>query len=339
MSRQLSIYCYRHRIKEDADIKLYQSELESLILCFIDRLAQIQPEDNKEIDALYAAEISLLSEGFSPELIHRKFLPIYREIVSTAVNDGYLDPRKSVSKDIATSILLESCVVQRKILSIIAFRNYEITILQKVGQIFFTLWDGVEYITIEQLAKFYNVPFTRVQAILRSHSNEFSSDGVKTLINKELTGAILKFKITSGISSLAILNPRSAIRLGFLLRNSDVAKALRTVSLDFIEKAPRRSSVELLLAYQEIVGEKKELDVVEQQDVASIGEEEKAPLVSTLNALGQPQETSSIDTPSQLSALSLVKNNSPRDRIDDWGQATDAAHQDAWRTILLAHCS
>lgn len=314
MLRELIVDCYRRRIEDDADIKLYQDELESLLLCFIDQLAQIPPKAIKQIEALYADEISMLSENFSPELINRKFLPEYHKIVNTAVSDGYLDPIRNISKDTLTSILLESSGVQSRILSTIAARSYEMTILKKVRLVSFTLWGGVEFITTGQVAEFYNVPVTRVQTTLRSHYDEFNSDGVKMLLDRELADAILKFKIASRTFSLVIWNPRSVVRLGFLLRNSDVAKALRTVSLDFIEKAPPKSSVELLLTYQEIIGEEKKLDVVEQQDVALI------------------------DEPSWPSVLSSVKQNKLHNRLDDWSQATDAAHQDAWRTVLLSHC-
>ncbi len=55
------------------------------------------------------------------------------------------------------------------------------SILSKIKSLYFALWKGAGIATTEQLASFYEVPEVNIRQLLKSHRDEFESDGLKTL--------------------------------------------------------------------------------------------------------------------------------------------------------------
>ena len=111
-------------------------------------------------------------------------------------------------------------------------------VLGKVKALYFALWQGAGAATSEQIRQFYEVNIDAVEAALRRCRSEFEGDGIKTLKGKQLK----EFKQlsaseaeSSNAASLTIWPPRAALRLGMMLQNSPVAKAVRTSLLDAVE--------------------------------------------------------------------------------------------------------
>lgn len=110
--------------------------------------------------------------------------------------------------------------------------------LNKVKSLFFALWHGVGAAITQQIAEFYIVDIDAVESALRRHRDEFESDGLKTLKGKQLKDfkhASAVVTEASKISQLVIWTPRAALRLGMVLKDSTVAKAVRTSLLDSVE--------------------------------------------------------------------------------------------------------
>ena len=94
---------------------------------------------------------------------------------------------------------------------------------------------GAGAATTEQMREFYEVKVDAVEAALRRGRSEFQSDGLKPLKGKPLK----EFKQlsaseteSSNAASLTIWTPRAALRLGMVLQNSPIARAVRTSLLD-----------------------------------------------------------------------------------------------------------
>jgi hypothetical protein len=109
-------------------------------------------------------------------------------------------------------------------------------ILNKVKSLYFALWQGVGICTTEQVAGFYEVPADNVHQLVRSHRSELESDGLKTLRGKELKDVPDLLSVRSKTPQLSIWTPRAVLRLGMLLRESEIAKAVRTSLLDMVER-------------------------------------------------------------------------------------------------------
>jgi len=139
----------------------------------------------------------------------------------------------------AMSIISDSILVESR-----AARDHQLgdmpqeraqAILTKVKGLYFALWQGAGAATTEQMREFYEVKVDAVEAALRRGRAEFESDGLKPLKGKPLKD----FKQlsaneaeSSNAASLIIWTPRAALRLGMVLQNSPIARAVRTSLLD-----------------------------------------------------------------------------------------------------------
>jgi hypothetical protein len=135
-------------------------------------------------------------------------------------------------------------------------------------------------------------------------------------------------QVTNKARNLTIWNPRATLRVGYLLRDSSIAKAVRTTSLDFIENAakpkaePPKSQAEMLLAYaQLLVDQEQRVQAVEAR-VNQI-EQRSIEAIETLNVLPAPTEP----------APPLTERDSLRKLINAWCRSNNIDHQEAWRTL------
>jgi hypothetical protein len=121
-------------------------------------------------------------------------------------------------------------------------------ILNKVKQVFFALWNGTGYLTLKQVAEFYEVGEEAVRSLCRPerHKAELEADGVKTLRNQELKDAPVVLTGASKTSQLMVFPIRAVLRVGFILRDSEVARQVRDVALNIIEGVGRLLSREIL---------------------------------------------------------------------------------------------
>lgn len=160
--------------------------------------------------------------------------------------------------------LLESKELREKLVA-------KVEILDKVKKLL--LIPGTELATIKQVAEFYEVGEKAIETICLRHKEELQEDGLnlksyKDFLNIQNEGLEKsKGKVTFTFQSGEILNvpnrglktfPRRAIlRIGMLLRDSAVAKEIRTQLLNIEEKTSN---------------EVKTMDITEEQSLAlSVG--------------------------------------------------------------------
>jgi hypothetical protein len=223
-------------------------------------------------------------------------------------------------------VLLESQAARSSQLAKIEDRAEEL--LSKAKALHFNVWQGTGIATTEQVAEFYEVPIKTIEAILQRNREEFNSDGLKVLRGKELKSVTFTMQVTNKARNLTIWNPRATLRVGYLLRDSVIAKAVRTTSLDFIENAakpkaaPPKSQAEMLLAYaQQLVDQEQRVQAVEAR-IHQI-EQRSIDALEALNVLPAPTEP----------APPLTERDSLRKLINAWCRSNNADHQEAWRTL------
>jgi hypothetical protein len=133
-----------------------------------------------------------------------------------------------------------------------------IEVLNKAKALVMAAWQGTGVATNKQLAEYFEVSEDVVRDNLRRNKEEFDIDGVKTLKGKALRHVCESISQShSRIPSLTVWTPRATLRLGMLLRDSMVAKELRSTILDIIEAAksqkPKLKIVEAELPLDEHV--------------------------------------------------------------------------------------
>mgnify|MGYP000009517514 FL=1 len=134
--------------------------------------------------------------------------------------------------------------------------RYEV--LDKVKELL--LLPGTELATVKQVAEFYEVGEEAIVAVYSRHSDELETDGMKVVKYKDLSNLqyeslkTSKGKVTFIFKDGNILDfptrgqkvfPRRAIlRVGMLLRDSDVAKEVRNQLLNIEEKTSTETKIE-----------------------------------------------------------------------------------------------
>jgi hypothetical protein len=109
-------------------------------------------------------------------------------------------------------------------------------VLNKTKALFFAMWQGSGLATSGQVAEFYETDVETVQKLCQRHRDEFEADGLKVLRGQDLRDAVDILSIPSKTSQALVWTPRAALRLGMLLRDSAIAKAVRTSLLDMVER-------------------------------------------------------------------------------------------------------
>ncbi len=155
---------------------------------------------------------------------------------------------------LSDSVLIESRTARDDHLENMTHERTQI-VLEKVKGLHFALWKGVGIATTEALSNFYEVPEVNIRQLLKNHRDEFESDGLQRLRGKALAGVRDLLSLTSMTVNATIWTPRSALRLGMLIKGSPVAKAVRTTLLDAVEQVipalaheNERLKIELALA-------------------------------------------------------------------------------------------
>ena len=99
------------------------------------------------------------------------------------------------------------------------------------------------HVTVEMAANYYEVEVNTLKQIIKRHRGELESDGFKVLIGSQLDEFVryTMYPANYGISlktrSLTLLPRRAVLRIGMLLRDSEVAKTVRSYLLNVEEKA------------------------------------------------------------------------------------------------------
>lgn len=108
-----------------------------------------------------------------------------------------------------------------------------LSVLDRVGQL--VCLPGTAWATKRQLADFYRVPVKTVEKATERHKEELLGDGYKVMSKKDLENRHnFGFEIPN--RGLGIYPRRAALRIGMVLRDSPVAKEVRSHLLDVEEQ-------------------------------------------------------------------------------------------------------
>lgn len=149
-------------------------------------------------------------------------------------------------------------------------------VLDKVGSLL--LLDELQMATTEQVAKYFNATVDTIKMCVSNNREEIELDGYKTYkakdieeiashVSKEilLTRNRANFKVTNsngeeilsgGGRGVALFPKRAILRVGMLLRDSEVAKELRTRLLDIVHDAEHNTDI-VDKVFQEIRNEQE----------------------------------------------------------------------------------
>ena len=131
-----------------------------------------------------------------------------------------------------------------------------VSVLDKVG-VLAMLPDGV-HVTRDGVAQFYGVPAETVRSLAADHRTELESNGMYVVAGQEFRG-MFPHNPKGGRPSAQIYTRRTVLNVGMLLRDSEVAKQVRSYLLNVEEAAPtedREAAVQRLLQkrqYKEVV--------------------------------------------------------------------------------------
>lgn len=81
--------------------------------------------------------------------------------------------------------------------------------------------------SVDLVADFYEVPRTTIDAVVFDHREEVEGDGLKVLKGDELISFKQNGLVGKNASSFTIIPRRAILRIGMLLRDSHVARAVR----------------------------------------------------------------------------------------------------------------
>ena len=109
-----------------------------------------------------------------------------------------------------------------------------------------------EFVTVEMAANYYEVDKTVVEKVIQRNKEELNMDGFRVYKSKELkemletventkNGQNVHFKIPP--RGLRLIPKRALLRIGMLLRDSEVAKEVRTRLLDIVHDAEVKTDV------------------------------------------------------------------------------------------------
>jgi hypothetical protein len=141
-------------------------------------------------------------------------------------------------------ILLESVSARNEKLTALT-QDAALDHLNKAKSLIMAMWQGSGIATTQQLADYYDVSIDTVRSVLSRHKDEFDSDGLREIKGKDLKALQSQgsdtMQLPEKTTRLTVWTPRAALRLGMLLRDSDVAKQVRSLLLDIATQAPAQS--------------------------------------------------------------------------------------------------
>ena len=149
--------------------------------------------------------------------------------------------------DFSDDFLVESKAAREQGLAKLKAQHSEERILNKVKALFFAVWQGVGRTTRQQLADFYEVPIATVDSNYKRNKDEFDSDGVEVLRGERLREARGIMPLASSTAQETVYTPAGALRMGFILRDSEVAKTVRTAAIRFIQGVGQQVSGQIVL--------------------------------------------------------------------------------------------
>ncbi len=99
--------------------------------------------------------------------------------------------------------------------------------------------------TVSLAADYYEVPKKAVDSLILDHRDELEEDGLRTITGIELISLKEMGSIPKNTASLVIVPRRAVLRIGMLLRDSEVAKTVRSYLLN-VEEAAREEAPHII---------------------------------------------------------------------------------------------
>ncbi|MBW4666494.1 MAG: hypothetical protein KME60_03360 [Cyanomargarita calcarea GSE-NOS-MK-12-04C] len=107
-----------------------------------------------------------------------------------------------------------------------ATNEHAITVLNKAKAVVLAVWEGIGIATTAQVAEYYEVSDKAIKHIIERNGDEFAEE-VRLLTGKELQDVRSKLELSPRTPKALAWNARGFLRVGLMLRDSLVAKALR----------------------------------------------------------------------------------------------------------------
>lgn len=123
-------------------------------------------------------------------------------------------------------------------------------ILNRAKALLFSVWQGQGIATTDRVAEFYQVDVEAVQKVIQRNRDELAVDGLRVLRGKDLKDVMDIMSISSRTPNLTVWTPRAALRLGMLLRDSAVAKQIRSLLIEMVAQGRAESPNERTLTLQ-----------------------------------------------------------------------------------------
>lgn len=114
-------------------------------------------------------------------------------------------------------------------------------VICKAKALIMSVWEGKNVATTKQIAEFFEVLEDVIRDNVRRHKDELVSDGLQS-VGRKSSELCEIFSLNSEGGKVTLWTPRAALRLGMLLRDSAIAKQLRTLILDIVAIAPQQSN-------------------------------------------------------------------------------------------------
>ncbi|WP_413986447.1 transposase family protein [Paenibacillus polymyxa] len=98
-------------------------------------------------------------------------------------------------------------------------------VLQRVKML--SLLPDNQHMTVKAVAEYYEVEYQTIINILNRHKSEFEKDGVKTISNKDEGYFKVKEALSAGQFIVKLVPRKAILRVGMLLRDSEIAIKVR----------------------------------------------------------------------------------------------------------------
>lgn len=125
-----------------------------------------------------------------------------------------------------------------------------IEVLEQVKEIL-TL-GTTDFVTVEMAANYYEVERKTLEKVVERNKSELQSDGMRVYKHKEIKEMLESVENTKNLQDvgfkipprgLTLMPKRALLRIGMLLRDSEVAKEVRTRLLDIVHDAETKTDV------------------------------------------------------------------------------------------------
>lgn len=95
---------------------------------------------------------------------------------------------------------------------------------------------GTDHVTVEIVADYYEVPIETIKSTIKNNRAELTKNGLHVFRGREARSFADLAGLSSSITQIAVFPRRAVLNVGQMLRESEVAQAVRTALLDAEER-------------------------------------------------------------------------------------------------------